>query len=189
VSEILTDPSNLARGLDRMIESERRPSSAEDEASWLGRISEIDAKQERLLDLRLDGDITPERFRARSARLGEARGAAEDQLAAARSRLSRLKDIERGKDAVVSHYASLVPQGLADLPSEERNRVYKTMRLRVFAHRDGTLIADWGCNDAPLPRWSSIVTTPAPRFRAVLTGNGSGEIEVVEAQRGADSGH
>jgi hypothetical protein len=27
---------------------------------WLKRIAEIDLKQERLLDLRLDGDITPE---------------------------------------------------------------------------------------------------------------------------------
>ena len=90
MSEILTDPSNLARGLERMIESERGLSSGEDEASWLGRISEIDAKQERLLDLRLDGNITPEQFRARSARLGEARAAAEAQLQAASSRLSRL---------------------------------------------------------------------------------------------------
>lgn len=76
MSEILTDPSNLARGLERMIESKRGPSAGEDEASWLGRISEIDAKQERLLDLRLDGNITPEQFRAqeRPARRGPRRG-------------------------------------------------------------------------------------------------------------------
>jgi hypothetical protein len=74
--------------------------------------------------------------------LREARVAAEAQLEAARSRLSRLKDIERGKHALVSHYASLVPQGLAELFSSERNQVYKTMRLRIFARRDCTLIAD-----------------------------------------------
>jgi hypothetical protein len=34
-----------------------------------------------------------------------------------------------------------VSQELDDLPPAERNRVYKTMRLLVFAHRDGTLIA------------------------------------------------
>jgi site-specific DNA recombinase len=144
VSEILTDPSNLARGLERMIENERGTPVAENEASWLRRISEIDGKCERLLDLRLEGDITSEQFRAKSAGLKEARAAAEDQLEAIRSRLSHLKDIERSKDALVSHYASLVPHGLAGLSPAERNRVYKTMRLRVFAHRDGTLIADWG---------------------------------------------
>ena len=62
-------------------------------------------------------------------------------MEATRSCHCRLKDIERGKDALVSHYASLVPQGLADLPPAERNRVYKTVRLRVLAYRDGTFIA------------------------------------------------
>jgi hypothetical protein len=75
----------------------------------------------------------------------------EDQLETARLRLSRLKDIERSKDAILTHYASLVPQGLAELSPEGRNQVYKAMRLRVHAHRDGTLIADWGCNVSPLP--------------------------------------
>jgi site-specific DNA recombinase len=150
VSEILTNPSNLARGLERMIENERAPSTAEDEASWLRRIAEIDLKQERLLDLRLDGDITPEQFRARSAELKDARVAAQDQLEASRLRLSRLKDIERSRDALVSHYASLVPEGLDELPPAERNRVYKMMNLRVFAHPDDALIAEWGCNVSPL---------------------------------------
>ncbi len=56
---------------------------------------EIDLKRERLLDLHLDGDITTERFRAKSAELEEARVAAEDQLEAARSRLARLDDLAR----------------------------------------------------------------------------------------------
>jgi hypothetical protein len=56
-------------------------------------------------------------------------------------RASRLKDIERGEYALISHHASLVPQGR---PPELGNRVYGTMRLRVFAHRDPTLIADPG---------------------------------------------
>jgi hypothetical protein len=59
VSEILTNPSNLAQGLERMIENERAPFTAEDEALWLKRIAELDLKHERLLDLRLDGDIAP----------------------------------------------------------------------------------------------------------------------------------
>ncbi len=67
------------------------------------------------------------------------------------SRLARLKDIERSKDALVSHYTSLVPQELTELPPEEKNQIYKMMRLHVLAQRDGTLIADWGCNVLPLP--------------------------------------
>jgi hypothetical protein len=151
LSEVLTNPSNLARGLERMTENERAPSTAEDEASWLRRIAEIDLKQERLLDLRLAGGVTPEQFRARSTELKDSRAAAQDQLEAACSRLSRLKDLERSKDALVSHYATLVPQGLDELSPAERNQVYNMMNLRVFARPDDTLIADWGCNVSPLP--------------------------------------
>jgi hypothetical protein len=109
VSEILTNPRRLTRGLEKMLENERQPSAGEDEASWLKRIAEIDLKQERLLDLHLDGDITTEQFRAKSAELEAARTAVEGQLEAARSRLARLRDIEQSKDALISHYASLVP--------------------------------------------------------------------------------
>ena len=115
------------------------------------RIAEIDLRQERLLDLRLDGDITPEQFRARSTELKGARAAAQDQLEAARSRLSRIRDLERSKDALVLHYAALVSQGLDELSLTERNQVYNMMNLRVFARPDDTLIADWGCNVSPLP--------------------------------------
>jgi hypothetical protein len=128
-------------------------------------------------------DITAAQFRTKSEELKKARIAAEGRLEAVRSRLSRLEEMERSKDAIMAHYASLVPQGLAELSSEERNQVYKTMNLQVHASRDDMLIADWGCNDAPLPRWSSISTTLAFRFRSVLGDEGSEEVELVEAQR------
>jgi hypothetical protein len=73
------------------------------------------------------------------------------------------------------------PQELTELSPEQKDQIYKIMRLRVLTQRDGTLIADWGCNDVPQPRWSSISTTPAFRFRAVLKGDGSEEIELARA--------
>lgn len=151
VREILTNPHRLTQGLEKMLENERQPSIGEDDTFWLRRLAEIDLKQKRLLDLHMDGDITTEQFRAKSAELEEVRAAAEGQLEAARSRLARLEDIERSKDELISHYASLVPRALSELSSDEKNRIYKMMHLQVFAQRDGTLIADWGCNDVPLP--------------------------------------
>jgi site-specific DNA recombinase len=151
VSEILTNPHRLTRGLEKMLENERQPSMGEEETPWLKRIAEIDLKQERLLDLHLDGDVTTEQFRAKSAELEAARAAAEGQVEAARSRLARLKEIEESKDTLISHYATLVPQVLTALSPEEKNQIYKKMHLHVLAQRDGTLIADWGCNVLPLP--------------------------------------
>jgi hypothetical protein len=127
------------------------PSSEEDEASWLKRISEVDRKQERLLNLHLDGDITAAQFRAKSAELSEARAAAKGQLEVARSRLARLEDLKRSKDELVSHYASLVPSQLQELTPEDRRQVYKMMSLRVSVYPDDTLIVYLGCNDASTP--------------------------------------
>jgi len=78
-------------------------------------------------------------------------GASLLQFFAHRLRVARLENLERSKDALVSYYASLMPQGLAELSPEERNRIYKMMRLRVFADRDGALTADWGCNASSTP--------------------------------------
>jgi hypothetical protein len=80
-----------------MIEKERKPSVVEDDASWLRRLAEIDVKPERLLDLRLDGDITPEQLRVRSTELKDARHAVEEQLEAARSRLFASKTSSAAK--------------------------------------------------------------------------------------------
>jgi hypothetical protein len=85
-------------------------------------------------------------------------------------RLTHLKDIEHSKDALISHYASLVSQGMAELSPEERNRTYKMMCLHVFADRGGALTAEWGCNDATTPQCSSKSTTQTFRFRALLIG-------------------
>ncbi len=129
----------------------RRCTKTKEEAFWLKRISEIARKEERLLDLRLEGDITAEQFRAKSASLQEAREAATTGLQAARSRRSLREDFERDKEALLEYHTRLVPEGLDGLTPEQRRDLYRMMRLRVLAAPDGGLTADWGCNDEPTP--------------------------------------
>jgi hypothetical protein len=136
VREILTNPHRLTQGLEKMLENERQPSTGEDDTFWLRRLAEIDLKQKRLLDLHLDGDITTEQFRVKSAELEEVRAAAEGQLEAARSRLARLEDIERSKDELISHYASLGPQALVQpleyLPTLPLAQVLRNHQGRIL---------------------------------------------------------
>ena len=80
VSGILTDPARLVPGLEKMLENERQPSVESNEALLLRRLSDMDRKQERLLDLHLEGDITTAQCRAKSAELNEARATVEDQI-------------------------------------------------------------------------------------------------------------
>ena len=68
--DIFTDPSYLAAGLEKMQEGEAFCVSAEaEEASWLKRIPEVERKEERLLELRLGGDISTEQFHPKCAAL------------------------------------------------------------------------------------------------------------------------
>ncbi len=59
--------------------------------------------------------------------------------------------------------------------------------LTVMALANGSLDLSWAlggdpCGDnEPLPLWSFQFTTPAFRFRAVLTGDGSEEVELAKA--------
>lgn len=126
-----------------MHKNEARPvagvSGEEEEASWLNWIPEIERKEERLLDLCLEGDITAEQFCAKST-------AFQENREAARLRLSRREDFERDKEALLEYHARLVPEDLDRLAFEQRHTLYRMMRLNVLAH-DGELIAvDWGCN-------------------------------------------
>ena len=80
-------------------------------------------------------------------------------------------------------YGQVAVEHLDNLEPEERNRVYKMLDLKVLAHEDGNLKVKWTlsgkfCRDNdPLPRWSSTSTTHDFRFRTVLTGDGSEEVE------------
>jgi hypothetical protein len=67
---ILTNPARLKAGLEKMQDNQATNApTEEEEASWLKRISEIERKEERLLNLHLEGDITTEQFRAKSITL------------------------------------------------------------------------------------------------------------------------
>jgi hypothetical protein len=122
----------------------------------LKRISKIERKEERLLDLHLEGDISTEQFREKSAVLQEAKEAAKANLKAARSRRARYESFERDKEALLKYHARLVPEDLDGLTPEQRRTLYRMMRLTVLATPDSELIAEWCCNES---------TTPLDNFR------------------------
>jgi hypothetical protein len=111
----------------------------------------------------------------------------EEELARIEGRAARLDRLERDSEALLNHYARIVPEHLDSLEPAERNHVYKLLKLTVLAHQNGSLELSWAlgadlCRDnEPLLRWSSANTTKAFRFRAVLTGDGSEEVVSVGA--------
>jgi hypothetical protein len=109
----------------------------------------------------------------------------EDELARIEGRAAHVDRLERDREALLNHYSWIVPEHLDGLEPVERNRIYKILDLTVLAHENGSLELKWTLgadlcrNNEPLPRWSSASTTPAFRFRAVLSGDGSEEVELA----------
>jgi hypothetical protein len=77
--------------------------------------------------------------RLRLANSSNARKTAERELKALNDRQERLESLERDKESILNCYASLAPEALASLGSEERHRLYKMLRLKVAVNVDGTL--------------------------------------------------
>jgi hypothetical protein len=159
----------------------------EDEKMWLKKPAGLEVQEERLLDLYLENKLEVDRYESHAAQIKQWRKTVEDELARIKGRAAHLEQLERDRDALLNHYSSIVPERLDALNPDERNCVYKLLGLKVLARENGDFEVKWAlggapCGDnEPLLRWSSAYTTPAFRFRAVLTGDGSEEVELARA--------
>jgi hypothetical protein len=107
--------------------------------AWLEKLSEVDQERRGYLRLAAKGHITDEELEEALAELEETREVAERELEAHRNRRKTLEELERDRDALLEHYAQMVPSALDGLTPEERHQVYKMLRLRVLVYQDNTL--------------------------------------------------
>ena len=85
------------------------------------------------------GRITDEELDQELAALEEARRTAERELESLRRHKERVEQMERDRDAVLDYYATLAPEALDSLTSEERHHLYKMLRLKVWVAKSGDL--------------------------------------------------
>jgi site-specific DNA recombinase len=142
VSRILKDPKRLRAGLDYMIEQESRGVHGDPAAEterWLEEISEAGRKRTRYHEMAAEGLIDFEELRAQLAALEDTRKLAEGELRALEQRTEHLAQLERDRDSLLENYADLLPEAIDALGSEERNRVYRMIRLEAHLASDGSL--------------------------------------------------
>src|SRR5215218_9207224 len=142
VSGLLSEPERLRKGLDAMIEEQRGALRSDPELeakAWLERLTALDRKRGGYLDLAAEGIMNRDELRAKLAELQEDRDTAEREIAAIEGRRERLEQMERDRDAVMEHYAGVVPESFDGLLPEERHQVYKMLRLEVLAYPDKSL--------------------------------------------------
>ena len=142
VTGLLLNPDALREGLDEMIERERGGNHGnleEEVAHWLDRLADVERKRASFQDMAAEELITFDELRAKLAALEETRQTARRELVALEGRTERLQTLECDRDALLEHYAEMMPKVLDTLESEERHRVYNMLRLGAVAFPDGTL--------------------------------------------------
>jgi hypothetical protein len=91
----------------------------------------------------LEGKLDLDRYEARISQIKRSRKTVEEELLRIKNRTAHIECLEHDRDALLSHYARIAAVRLDELEPEERNRVYKMLRLTVFAHGNGDLEANW----------------------------------------------
>jgi hypothetical protein len=93
-----------------------------------------------------------EDLKTRTSEVDDACSLVSSELAEAKARSERVRVLEA--KAVVSLYTGLVPESLEAMTSEERNQLYRMLRINVRVHMDGAM--DIGgalrvCNSDSIP--------------------------------------
>src|SRR5215217_25425 len=139
VSDLLMDPAKVDAGMRRLIEQERdahRDDPEREATVWADRIAECIRLRAAYQDQQAAGLMTLEELASKLTELEEARRQAERELSALQDHQERVAELENDRDALVE-YVSQLPIALDVLSGEERNRVYRMLRLEVKPASEG----------------------------------------------------
>ena len=104
---------------------------------WAKQLAEVERKRSAYQDQQVEGPITLDELRSKLAALEEIRSTARRELDTLKECRERIERLEQDANALLEHYASMVPEALDGLISEERHRIYKMMHLNVTMYADG----------------------------------------------------
>jgi site-specific DNA recombinase len=140
VSGLILEPGRLRRGLEAMIEEERgsRGDPGREAKVWHEKLQEANRMRSGYQDLAARGLLTYEELGVKLAALEETRTLARRELESLKERRERLESLKQDREAVLQAYANVTVESLERLSPEERNRLYKTLKLKVVIHDDGT---------------------------------------------------
>jgi hypothetical protein len=141
VRAILSDPERLRDDLDAMIEMKRRVSRndpTEEMNHWLRVLADADEKRAKYQRAYAADVMNLADLKARQAELDQEYQIAERGLASLRLREREIADLERDRDALLESYAGASEDALDALTPEQRHNLYKSLRIGVLAHADGS---------------------------------------------------
>jgi flagellar motility protein MotE (MotC chaperone) len=154
VSGLLKDPTRIKVGMEHLIEQERngRNGDPEREAErWLERIAECDRLRRSYQDQQAAELMTLDELRERLGELEDTRSLVLAEMEALARHEERVQGLERDRDALLESYAEAVPDALDGLEPEERNKLYRMLRLEVTPSDGGYAVSGAFCDTGLSP--------------------------------------
>jgi site-specific DNA recombinase len=141
ISRLLKDPERIRVGMDRLIDEERSASNRGDPEStakaWADKAAECARLRAAYQDQQAAGLMTLEELGSKLSELDEMRRHAERELSALQDHQERVEQLEEDRDALIKEMAETAPDALDSLAGEERNKVYRMLRLEVTPTPEG----------------------------------------------------
>jgi hypothetical protein len=148
ISNLLQDPKKISDGMETLIEQERAtdPQDAAIEAKvWKQQIVEGARKRSAYQDQQAAGLMTLEELGSKLQELDDARRLAEAELEALMRRQEHIEELEKDREALLKSMAEIVPEALKDLTPQERNKIYRMLRLDVTPFEEGYEVSGAFC--------------------------------------------
>jgi site-specific DNA recombinase len=140
VSGLLKDPERIRVGMNALIEREREAgvrATDEEAAAWAKKLEECDRLRSAYQDQQAAGLMTLEELGLKLKGLEETRRLAQAELAALEVREERVKQLEKDRDALLKSWSSRIPEDLDRLTGNERNNIYRMLRVEVTPIKEG----------------------------------------------------
>jgi site-specific DNA recombinase len=145
ISRLLQDPERIRLGMEHLIDEERAAANRGDPEStakaWADKAAECVRLRAAYQDQQAAGLMTLEELGKKLAELDGIRRHAEKELSTLRDHQERVEKFEEDRDALLEVMAESVPDGLNNLTGEERNKVYRMLRLEVTPTPEGYSVA------------------------------------------------
>jgi site-specific DNA recombinase len=149
ISDLLQDPRKISAGMETLIGQERAtgPQEPVKEARlWQQKIAECVHKRSAYQDQQAVGLMTLEELGSKLQELDDARRLAQAELEALTRRQEHLEQLEEDREALLESMAEIVPDALEDLTPEERNKIYRMLRLEVTPLEEGYEVSGAFCS-------------------------------------------
>ena len=149
------DPERIKAGMEKLMDDEAaiwRGDPEREAEVWAEKLEECARLRRAYQQQQAAGLMTLEELGSMLKDLEETRKLAQDELSNAAVRRNRLEGLERDRDELLSFVTEAVPEGLENLTGEERNRLYRMLRLEVTPSSEGYEVKGVFCTANLPPR-------------------------------------